>query len=560
MKKPNLKLEDLLLSSGKITKEQLDLALLRQINTGEKIDKILVDEGFVTINDIAELLECQLGIPYIDLERHFIKAEIVLKIPESIARRYDLIAIDIEGNSLLVAMSDPLNIFAIDDLKLHTNYEIKPVMADKASIRRNIDKYYRRELAERVLEEFIKFYEFKDMKMMNEEELLEVSSAPVVKFINTMIEQAIEMRASDIHIEPWEDIVLIRFRIDGDLNEIMRLSISSHSALVTRIKIMGQMDIAEKRIPQDGRVEMKLKDREVDMRISTMPTVYGEKIVIRILDRSAFLLSKSQLGFNEKNIKLFNKIIGQPFGMILVTGPTGSGKTTTLYAILNELNKEARNIITIEDPVEYKLEGINQVQVNTKAGLTFAKGLRSILRQDPDIIMVGEIRDSETAKIAIRASITGHLVLSTLHTNDCPSSIIRLIDMGVEPYLVSSAIIGVISQRLVKKLCPHCKLPYKPSHSEKSLLGLEQEDSVILYKAIGCNRCNNGFMGRRAVHEVMVVNENMRELISKRASVDEIRAKAINSGMTTLLNNSIRLALEGVTTLEECLRAGFTID
>ena len=560
MKKPNLKLEDLLLSSGKITKEQLDLALLRQINTGEKIDKILVDEGFVTINDIAELLERQLGIPYIDLERHFIRAEIVLKIPESIARRYDLIAIDIEGNSLLVAMSDPLNIFAIDDLKLYTNYEIKPVMADEASIRRNIDKYYRRELAERVLEEFIKFYEFKDMKMMNEEELLEVSSAPVVKFINTMIEQAIEMRASDIHIEPWEDIVLIRFRIDGDLNEIMRLSISSHSALVTRIKIMGQMDIAEKRIPQDGRVEVKLKDREVDMRISTMPTVYGEKIVIRILDRSAFLLSKSQLGFNEKNIKLFNKIIGQPFGMILVTGPTGSGKTTTLYAILNELNKEARNIITIEDPVEYKLEGINQVQVNTKASLTFAKGLRSILRQDPDIIMVGEIRDSETAKIAIRASITGHLVLSTLHTNDCPSSIIRLIDMGVEPYLVSSAIIGVISQRLVKKLCPHCKLPYKPSHSEKSLLGLEQEDSVILYKAIGCNRCNNGFMGRRAVHEVMVVNENMRELISKRASVDEIRAKAINSGMTTLLNNSIRLALEGVTTLEECLRAGFTID
>ncbi|NLW40182.1 MAG: Flp pilus assembly complex ATPase component TadA [Tissierellia bacterium] len=560
MKKPNLKLEDLLLSSGKITKEQLDLALLRQINTGEKIDKILVDEGFVTINDIAELLERQLGIPYIDLERHFIRAEIVLKIPESIARRYDLIAIDIEGNSLLVAMSDPLNIFAIDDLKLYTNYEIKPVMADEASIRRNIDKYYRRELAERVLEEFIKFYEFKDMKMMNEEELLEVSSAPVVKFINTMIEQAIEMRDSDIHIEPWEDIVLIRFRIDGDLNEVMRLSISSHSALVTRIKIMGQMDIAEKRIPQDGRVEVKLKDREVDMRISTMPTVYGEKIVIRILDRSAFLLSKSQLGFNEKNIKLFNKIIGQPFGMILVTGPTGSGKTTTLYAILNELNKEARNIITIEDPVEYKLEGINQVQVNTKAGLTFAKGLRSILRQDPDIIMVGEIRDSETAKIAIRASITGHLVLSTLHTNDCPSSIIRLIDMGVEPYLVSSAIIGVISQRLVKKLCPHCKLPYKPSHSEKSLLGLEQEDSVILYKAIGCNRCNNGFMGRRAVHEVMVVNENMRELISKRASVDEIRAKAINSGMTTLLNNSIRLALEGVTTLEECLRAGFTID
>ncbi|CCQ95971.1 Type II secretion system protein E [[Clostridium] ultunense Esp] len=559
MKTSNFKLGELLLYSGKITKEQLNKALKEQEKSNEKIGEILVNKGYVSKNDIIEVLEFQLGIPHVDLNKYIIKPEVVLQIPENIARRYDLIAIELKGNLLIVAMADPLNIFAIDDIKLYTNYEIQPVISDKDSIRSNMDKYYRKETAEKVLEEFAKSYEHKDINNLEDEELIEVSTAPVVKLINSIIEQAVDMRASDIHIEPWDEEIRIRFRIDGDLQDIMRLSINSLSALVTRIKIIGKMDIAEKRIPQDGRVETKVNNKEIDMRISSIPTVYGEKIVLRLLDRSNFMFTKSELGFKDENLRLFNKILEQPYGMVLVTGPTGSGKTTTLYAVLKELNKVEKNIITIEDPVEYKLEGINQVQINPRAGLTFANGLRSILRQDPDIIMVGEIRDSETAKIAIRAAITGHLVLSTLHTNDSPSSIVRLIDMGVEPYLVSSAVIGVVSQRLIKGLCSNCKVPYEANFSEKSLLGIDKDESITLYRSRGCNRCNNGFIGRRAVHEVMVVNEDIRKLINEEASIDILRTSAKNSGMTTLLNNSLELALYGISTLEECLKAGFTL-
>jgi type IV pilus assembly protein PilB len=559
MKTSNLKLGELLLYSGKITKEQLNKALNRQGESNEKIGEILVNEGYVSKNDIIEILEFQLGIPHVDLDKFIINPEVVFEIPENIARRYDLIAIDIRGNMLMVAMADPLNIFAIDDMKLYTNYEIQPVISDKDSIRNNLDKYYRKEVTEKVLEEFTKTYNYKDFNDLEDEELLEVSAAPVVKLINSIIEQAVEMRASDIHIEPWDSDIKIRFRIDGDLTEIMKLSINSLSVLVTRIKIMGRMDIAEKRIPQDGRVEAKVNGKEIDMRISSIPTVYGEKIVLRLLDRSNFMFTKTELGFKEENLKIFDKILQQPYGMILVTGPTGSGKTTTLYAILKELNKVEKNIITIEDPVEYKLAGINQVQINPRAGLSFANGLRSILRQDPDIIMVGEIRDSETAQISIRAAITGHLVLSTLHTNDSPSSIVRLLDMGVEPYLVSSAVIGVVSQRLVKELCPFCKVPYEANISEKYLLGVNGNYSITLYKPKGCNKCNNGFIGRRAVHEIMVINEEMRKLINKEANIDELRICAKKSGMTTLLNNSLELALEGISTLEESLKAGFTL-
>lgn len=322
---------------------------------------------------------------------------------------------------------------------------------------------------------------------------------------------------------------------------------------------MGKMNIAEKRVPQDGRAETKINGKEIDVRISTIPTVYGEKIVLRLLERSNFMFSKEKLGFNERNLKVFDKILSQPYGILLVTGPTGSGKTTTLYATLKELNKIEKNIITIEDPVEYKLEGINQVQVNPKAGLTFASGLRSILRQDPDIIMVGEIRDSETAEIAVRAAITGHLVLSTLHTNDCASSIIRLIDMGIEPYLVSSAVVGVVSQRLVKELCSDCKVPYKASYSEKSLLGLDTDKEITLYKPNGCNKCNNGYKGRRAVHEVMIVNENIRRLIDDGANVEDLKIASKEQGMISLLEDAVNLALNGYTTVEEVLKAGYTL-
>ncbi|HSH35082.1 GspE/PulE family protein [Schnuerera sp.] len=559
MKMSSLKLGELLLYSGKITKEQLDIALEKQDKTNEKIGELLVNEGYVTKNDIIEVLEFQLGIPHVDLNKFHVNPEVVLQVPENIARRYDLIAVDLKDNLLILAMADPLNIFAIDDVKLYTNYEIQPVISDKKSIKENIDKYYRKETTEKLLEEFTKSYQYMNEEELEDEELLEVSTAPVVKLINSIVDQAVEMRASDIHIEPWEEDIRIRYRIDGDLHEVMKLSKHSLSALVTRIKIIGRMDIAEKRIPQDGRVETKVRNKEIDMRISTIPTVYGEKIVLRLLDRSNFMFSKSELGFKKENLKLFDKILEQPYGMVLVTGPTGSGKTTTLYAVLKELNKIEKNIITIEDPVEYKLEGINQVQINPKAGLTFANGLRSILRQDPDIIMVGEIRDAETAKIAIRAAITGHLVLSTLHTNDSPSSVVRLIDMGIEPYLVASAVIGVVSQRLVKNLCPNCKVPYEANYSEKSLLGINTEKTISLYKAKGCNNCNNGYIGRRAIHEVMVVNEEIRKLINEGASTDELRATALKCGMTDLLMNSKELALQGISTLEESLKAGFTL-
>lgn len=559
MKKSNIKLGELLLYSNKITKIQLEKALERQKVTGEKIGEVLVSEGYVSDNDIIEVLEFQLGIPHINLEKYSIKPEIVSEIPENIARRYELIAIDKKKDYLVVAMSDPLNFFAIDDIKLFTKFEIQPVIASREIISKNIDKFYRKESNEKVLKEFNESYEINNLDELEENELLEVTTAPIVKLINSIIEQAIDMRSSDIHIEPCGEDIRIRFRIDGDLNEIMRVSITSLPAIVTRIKIMGKMNIAEKRVPQDGRVETKVNGNEIDIRISTIPTVYGEKVVLRLLDRSNFMFSKDELGFTKENLESFDRILGQPYGMILVTGPTGSGKTTTLYAVLKELNRDDKNIITIEDPVEYKLRGINQVQINPKAGLTFASGLRSILRQDPDIIMVGEIRDSETAEIAVRAAITGHLVMSTLHTNDSASSIIRLVDMGVEPYLVSSAIIGVVSQRLVKELCPDCKISYEASYSEKYLLGLDTDKNIILYKPKGCNKCNNGYKGRRAVHEIMTVDENMRQLIDKGVSIDKLRISAEKHGMVSLLEGSVNLALKGWTTVDEVFKAGYTL-
>ena len=560
MKRSNIKLGELLLYSNKITKEQLNKVLRQQKTTGQKIGEILVNEGYVTDNEIMEVLEFQLGIPHVDLEKYIIKPEVVLEIPENIARRYELIAIDKKKDYLLVAMSDPLNFFAIDDIKMLTKSEIQIAISSREAIIKNIDKFYRKESTEKMLKEFKESYEVDSIEGLEEKELLEVATAPIVKLINSIIQQAIDMRSSDIHIEPCDEDIRIRFRIDGDLHEIMRLSITSLSPIITRIKIMGKMNIAEKRIPQDGRVETKINGNEIDIRISTIPTVYGEKVVLRLLDRSNFMFSKDELGFTKNNLETFDEILRQPYGMILVTGPTGSGKTTTLYAVLKELNKDDKNIITIEDPVEYKLRGVNQMQINPKAGLTFATGLRSILRQDPDIIMVGEIRDSETAEIAVRAAITGHLVLSTLHTNDSVSSVIRLVDMGVEPYLVSSAIIGVVSQRLVKELCPDCKIPYEASYSEKSLLGLDTEQKIILYKPKGCNKCNNGYKGRRAVHEILTVDECMRQLIDKGASIDELRNAAEKQGMVSLLRNSVDLAIEGLTTTEEVLRAGYTLN
>lgn len=559
MTKKNMRLGELLVKSGKLTEEQIEEALKIQGESGKRLGEVLVSEGILTEKDVIEVLEFQLGIPYIDLEDFKINLDVVKRIPENIVRKYELIAIDERNNILWVAMVDPLNVFALDDIKLYVKTEIQPMIAERSKVLRIINKYYSADSsAKKVLEELSDDL-LMDFQEVDEGELAEVASAPIVRLLNSIIEQAARTGASDIHIEPFADEVRVRIRIDGDLREIMRLNKSILSALTTRVKIIGKMNIAEKRIPQDGRVETTINDRTIDMRISTLPTVYGEKTVMRLLDKGNVEFKKDSIGFSERDMKVFDKILSQPYGVILVTGPTGSGKTTTLYTVLSELNKIERNIITVEDPVEYKLNGINQVQVNAKAGLTFASGLRSILRQDPDIVMVGEIRDNETAEIAIRAAITGHLVLSTLHTNDSPSTIARLIDMGIEPYLVSSSTIGIISQRLVKRLCPKCKVPYEASKSEKEILGVDPNEDIFLVKAGGCSECVGGYRGRAPIHEVLPINEDIRILIDKGATTDEIRAKAIENGMTTLLGSASRLALTGVTSFEEVLRVGFTL-
>lgn len=558
MQKSNLKIGELLLYAGKINNQQLSEALEIQKSTNGKIGEIIVEKGWLTAEDIVQALEYQLGFPRIDLDKYEINVNVASLLPESIVRKYKLIAIDKKDEVLVVAMVDPLNIFAKDDVKLYTKMELEPVIATSEELNKVIDKFYSGASTKKVLEEFTDS-SMVDYDDIESEEVSEVATAPIVRLLNSIIEQAVRSRASDIHIEPYQEDIRVRLRIDGDLREIMTLPRTNLSAIVTRIKIIGRMNIAEKRIPQDGRIETKINNKEIDMRISSLPTVYGEKIVIRLLDKSNFNFTKEGLGFSQRNLEIFDEILAQPYGMILVTGPTGSGKTTTLYTVLKELNVPEKNVITVEDPVEYKLNGINQVIVNPKTGLTFAAGLRSILRQDPDTIMIGEIRDGETAEIAVRAAITGHLVLSTLHTNDSPSTVARLIDMGIEPYLVSSAVVGIVSQRLVKVLCEKCKQPYEVGYSEKKVLGFKDEENITLYKAVGCNACNQGYKGRAAVHEIMPINESIRRLIDTNANTDAIREKALEEGMTTLFQSALSLALKGNTTFSEVMRVGFTL-
>lgn len=557
MRKSNLKIGEILLYAGKISPNQLELALAEQETSNKKLGEILVEKGWVTPNDIVEVLEYQLGFPRVDLTRYEINPQVATMLPESIARRHKVVPIDIKDGKLVVAMVDPLNFYAVDDIKLVTKMDIEPVIATEPDVEALINRYYTGHMAKRVLEQ-IPNHTYDELDEAEEEEA-EVASAPVVRLINSLFEQAVRMRASDIHIEPYTEDIRVRFRIDGDLTEIMRLPKSNLSAIVTRIKIIGRMNIAEKRLPQDGRVETSIDGREIDMRISSLPTIYGEKLVIRLLDKSSFNFTKEKLGFSEHNLELFNNILKQPYGMFLATGPTGSGKTTTLYTVLRELNTVDKNVTTIEDPVECKLEGINQVQVNVKAGLTFASGLRSILRQDPDIIMIGEIRDNETAEIAVRAAITGHLVLSTLHTNDSPSTIARLIDMGIEPYIVSSAVVGIVSQRLVKVLCPKCKEKYSATYDEKKMLGVDVVQDLELYRPVGCNACNAGYRGRMAASEIMAINEEIRRLIDAGATTDVIRQAALNAGMVTLFESAADLAKQGLTSFEEVMRVSFTL-
>lgn len=557
--KQNQRLGEILVELGLITQSQLEAALDVQNKTRRKLGAILIELGFINAGQLTEAIEKQLGVPRVELDKIYISPEVPLVISERLARRHNIIPIKQENDVLTVAMEDPMNIFAIDDVRLATGLQVEPVGAAPAEILRVIGIYYEKESAEKALMEFSESYEADFLGDIDEALKANVESAPVVKLLNSLIRQAVQLKASDIHIEPLENTIRIRFRLDGELREIMGIEKISHSAITTRIKIMGNMNIAEKRVPQDGRVEMIVDGKEVDMRISVMPTVYGEKVVMRLLDRSTVLMSKYELGFSEENLKVFDSIIQNPYGIILVSGPTGSGKTTTLYAVLKELNKISRNIITVEDPVEYRLNGVNQSQVNVKAGLTFASGLRSILRQDPDIIMIGEIRDTETAQIAVRAAITGHLVLSTIHTNDSVSTISRLMDMEIEPYMVSSSVVGIIAQRLIKKICKDCKTAYEPDSREKQLLGLEHEQ--LIYRGKGCEACGHtGYKGRTAIHEILPMRNQIKEMVDGGESIGDIKRKALELGMTTLRESCRQLVLNGVTTVEELLHMTYSMD
>jgi type IV pilus assembly protein PilB len=549
------KLGELLLEVGLITEEQLKHAIEVQNKTGEKLGKVLIKLGYVTESQILEALEFQLGIPHVDLQKYYIDPDVAKLIPEAVAKRHTIIPIKKDEDGILVAMADPLNIFALDDVRIITKQNVKPLIASEGSILKAIDRIYGREQAEKAVQDFKKEFQSESQEELPNEILEEVQNAPAVRFVNSIIEQAIKNRASDIHIEPTEKDLRIRFRIDGQLTEAMRTIKSTHAPVVTRVKIMANMNIAERRLPQDGRFDFTTGGKNIDIRVSSLPTVFGEKLVLRLLDKENFIMTKEQLGFEEEDLVLFDKLIKRPNGIVLLTGPTGSGKTTTLYAMLRELNKPNVNIITVEDPVEYSLEGINQVQVNEKAGLTFATALRSILRQDPDIIMIGEIRDTETAEIAIRSAITGHLVLSTLHTNDAAGAVTRLIDMGIEPYLVSSSVVGVIAQRLARKICDNCRISYKASKGEKELLGISENEDITLYKGRGCPVCNKtGYRGRIPIYEIMTVTSDIRELINAKVSSDVIGAQAVKNGMKTLRETAKRLVLQGKTTIDEMIR------
>ncbi|NLM12794.1 MAG: Flp pilus assembly complex ATPase component TadA [Epulopiscium sp.] len=554
------KLGDLLVQADMITKDQLKEALQEQVKTGKKLGEILVEKGWVTEQNIIEVLEFQLGIPQVDLSKYVIDSKAAGMINENLAKRHMLIPIKIENNRLVVAMSDPLNVFALDDVRITTKMEVIPVIASLSDVKSAIDRMYGASKVASIAAEFQKQMQEKmkkqatyDSDSQSEEEVL---NSPAVQLVNNIIEQAIRRNASDIHIEPFETYVRVRLRIDGQLQELLRTDLTTLNAMVTRIKILGKMNIAEKRLPQDGRIGVTLENNQLDLRVNVLPTIYGEKVVIRLIYRTGMQLTKEQLGFYTEDLDKFIRLLKNPHGIILVTGPTGSGKSTTLAAALRELNRPNVNIITVEDPVENMIDGINQVHVNVKAGLTFANALRAILRQDPDIVMIGEMRDSETCSIAVRAAITGHLVLSTLHTNDAPSSITRMIDMGIEPFMVATAVQGIIAQRLVRKICSNCSTPVSLTEEEAEILKVPIE--TVVYKGKGCQVCNNtGYKGRMAVHEVMTLNAGIREMIAKGANANEIKEAAIQNGMNTLWINTRRNVLEGKTTVEELLRVAY---
>ena len=549
------RLGDLMIETCLITKEQLSHALEMQKKSNKRLGKVLSDLGYVSEDAMLQVLEFQLGIPFIDLSTITIMPAAVALIPVALAERHQIVPIAIEGKKLTLAMVDPTNFYAIDDVRMISNYDVDPVIASEKDVLRAIREAYGvQDLVDKAVNQM------RPEEISLATTIQTAEDAPIISLVNSFISQAIKDTASDIHIEPQEKTLRVRFRIDGMLQEIGSFPRDIHAAIIARIKIISEMDIAERRIPQDGRIKVREAGRDVDVRVSTLPTIMGEKVVMRLLDQKAVILDINKLGFSSGNNETYRKLYTQSYGMILVTGPTGSGKTTTLYSTLLAVNSPNKNIVTLEDPVEYRLSGINQVQVNPKSGLTFASGLRSMLRQDPNVVLVGEIRDGETADIAIRASLTGHLVFSTLHTNDAAGTITRLLDMDVEPFLVASSVLGVIAQRLVRVICLQCKDSYtpEPDSLERIFLGALPDDDVILYRGIGCSYCNNkGYRGRMAIHEIMPITSKIREAINRKASSDEISDIAIQQGMTTMRQDGIKKALAGLTDIGEVMRVAY---
>ena len=543
----------LLVQRGLINEAQLDYARGHQATVGGSLARILIEKGAITEAGLVQELARQLGIDFVDLADFSVDPTAASRINEALARRYTALPIAWDGAVLVVAIADPANVLAVDDIRSAARAPVKVVVATQEAIEAAINRYLR---ADADVEDFSSMAtdDFDDdLSALNEV----VDDAPIVKLANLLIKQAVQDRASDIHIEPGERDVRVRYRIDGVLHEVMRPPKGVQAGLISRLKIMADLNIAEKRVPQDGRISANFGGKPADLRVATLPTVYGEKVVMRVLDKSTALLGLSDLGFLDQSLERFKSVMSLPYGTILVTGPTGSGKSTTLYATLNQINDVSKNVITVEDPVEYRLAGINQVQVNVKAGMTFAAALRSILRSDPDIVLVGEIRDRETATIAMEAALTGHLVLSTLHTNDAASTPSRLIEMGLEPFLISSAISCVVAQRLMRRLCERCKEPYEPAAAD---IGILRRDGGItptepIYRAVGCSQCGKtGYRGRFGIHEILLVTEEIRGMVAEHAHADDLNKSAIASGMLTLREAGCANVARGYTTVEELLR------
>ena len=550
---------DMLVAGGYLTEERLKAGLAESRRTGKKLGETLVDMGFIRQSDLINVLENQLDVEYVDLQQISLPKELVSVIPRAIAKKYNVVPLASDANTVTIAIADPLNFVATDAVKTVTRRKVITRLADASSITRTLTDLYGSETAEKALEELrgdesapSDFQSVADANIIGADN---ENAAPTIRLVNSFLEYAVNQNASDIHLEPREREMVVRMRIDGVLRRVFNVPRATQSAVIARIKVMGNMNIAEHKIPLDGRSNIRVNDKDVDLRISTLPTVYGEKVVIRLLNKSSSLLNTKGIGLTDKNLKKFNALLENSNGVILIVGPTGSGKSSSMYTMIGQLNTDEVNLVTLEDPVEYNFDGVNQVQINEKTGMTFASGLRSILRQDPDIIAVGEIRDGETADIAMRAAITGHLVLSTLHTNDAPSTLDRLIDMGVEPFLVSTALKGVISQRLVRKICPNCKTDYAASAEEQEMLHMPYVAGRRFYKGKGCPMCfNTGYRGRTAVFEILTITHDIKRAIADNVPHSELMRVIEQSDFKPLISDCIDLVTQGVTTVQEAYR------